>query len=211
MPVLQKSRVRKSNVRLSSIEYFPFRWVRFGSIAELNRTQSMNWVRLSSIEFDWSFVRLGSICYAGMLKLKYTAKINVCCELYLFHELNKEHFVFFRAQEIFWMNKKTIIEFGLSMIWRIMQISAGVIRLLRRITPFKADKTPSLICLIPHIILKCERCWMEMLPPFALDLKIKARDLSAQRAFTFSSFRNQEHTTNMTSDPLIKGVCSQLT
>lgn len=58
----------------------------------------------------------------------------------------------------------------------------------------------SLICIILHIILKCERCWMEMLPPFALDLKIKARDLNAQRTFIFSSFRNQEHTTNMTSD-----------
>ena len=33
--------------------FFSFRWVRFRSIAELDRTQSMNWFRLSSIEFDW--------------------------------------------------------------------------------------------------------------------------------------------------------------
>lgn len=63
------------------------------------------------------------------VEIKIYSENTVCCELYLFHELNKEHFVFFRAQEIFWMNKKAIIEFGLSMIWRIMQISAGVIRL----------------------------------------------------------------------------------
>ena len=40
--------------------YF-FVWVRFGSIAELD------WVRLCSIEFDWNLVRLGSICYTGVL------------------------------------------------------------------------------------------------------------------------------------------------
>ena len=42
-----------------------FVWVRFSSIAELNRTQSTDWVRLSSIEFDWRFDLLGrekSIC-----------------------------------------------------------------------------------------------------------------------------------------------------
>ena len=30
--------------------FFSFQWVRFRSIAELNRTQSMNWVRLGTIE-----------------------------------------------------------------------------------------------------------------------------------------------------------------
>ena len=38
--------------------FFSFRWVRFRSIVELNRTQSMNWIRLSSIGFDWNLVRL---------------------------------------------------------------------------------------------------------------------------------------------------------
>jgi len=52
-------------VRLGSIAQFFFVWVRFRSIAEINRTQSMDWVRLSSIEFDWNSVRLGSIDYAG--------------------------------------------------------------------------------------------------------------------------------------------------
>ena len=40
--------------------------------------------------------------------------------------------------ELFWMNNKTIIEFDFRIIWRIMEISEGVIRLgLRpqRITP----------------------------------------------------------------------------
>ena len=46
-------------------DFFSFRWVRFRSIAELNRTQSTDWVRSSSIEFDWNLVRLGSIYYAG--------------------------------------------------------------------------------------------------------------------------------------------------
>ena len=30
--------------------------------------------------------------------------------------------------EIFWRNNKTIIEFGLRILWRIMEISEGVIR-----------------------------------------------------------------------------------
>ena len=41
--------------------------------------------------------------------------------------------------ELFWMNNKTIIEFGFHIIWRIVEISEGVIRLglwARRITPF---------------------------------------------------------------------------
>ena len=31
--------------------------------------------------------------------------------------------------ELFWMNNKTIIEFGFHILWRITEISAGVIRL----------------------------------------------------------------------------------
>ena len=46
--------------------FFSFRWVRFRSIAELSRTQSMNWVQLSSIEFVWNSVGLGSMYYAGI-------------------------------------------------------------------------------------------------------------------------------------------------
>ena len=34
----------------------------------------------------------------------------------------------FLNQELFWMNNKTIIEFGFRIIWRIMEISEGVIR-----------------------------------------------------------------------------------
>ena len=41
-PVLHKSRVRKLNVHLGSIEFFSFRLVRFCLIVELNQTQSMN-------------------------------------------------------------------------------------------------------------------------------------------------------------------------
>ena len=56
----------------------------------------------------------------------------------------------FRAMEIFWMNNKAIIEFGFRMIWRIMQISEGVIRRSRRLRRI----TPSEICIILHIIRK---------------------------------------------------------
>ena len=31
-------------------------------------------------------------------------------------------------EELFWMNNKTMIEFGFRIIWRIMEISKGVIR-----------------------------------------------------------------------------------
>ena len=31
-------------------------------------------------------------------------------------------------EELFWMNNKTMIEFGFRIIWRIMEISEGVIR-----------------------------------------------------------------------------------
>ena len=34
----------------------------------------------------------------------------------------------FLNQELLWMNNKTIIEFGFRIIWRIMEISEGVIR-----------------------------------------------------------------------------------
>ena len=33
----------------------------------------------------------------------------------------------FLNKELFWMNNKTIIEFGFRIIWRIMEISEGVI------------------------------------------------------------------------------------
>ena len=51
--------------------------------------------------------------------------------------------------EIFWMNNKAIIEFGFRRIWRILQISEGVIHLGLR----PLWKTPSLICRILHILL----------------------------------------------------------
>ena len=55
----------------------------------------------------------------------------------------------FLYEELFWMNNKTIIEFGFRIIWRIMEISEGVIHLglrPRRITP-------SSISIILHKIL----------------------------------------------------------
>ena len=33
----------------------------------------------------------------------------------------------FLNKELFWMNNKTLIEFGFGIIWRIMEISEGVI------------------------------------------------------------------------------------
>ena len=36
----------------------------------------------------------------------------------------------FLNQELFWMNNKTIIEFGFRIIWRIMEILEGVNTLL---------------------------------------------------------------------------------
>ena len=55
----------------------------------------------------------------------------------------------FKKEEIFWMNNKAIIEFGSRRIWRILQISEGVILLGLR--PLWI--TPSLICRILHILL----------------------------------------------------------
>ena len=46
--------------------------------------------------------------------------------------------------ELFWMNNKTVIEFGFRIIWRIMEISEGVIR---------RGRTPSSISIILHKIL----------------------------------------------------------
>ena len=40
---------------------FFFVWVRLSSIAELNRTQFTDWVRLSSNEFDWVRLKFSSI------------------------------------------------------------------------------------------------------------------------------------------------------
>ena len=36
----------------------------------------------------------------------------------------------FLNKELFWMNNKTIIEFGFRITWRTMEISEGVIRTL---------------------------------------------------------------------------------
>ena len=55
----------------------------------------------------------------------------------------------FKNGEVFWMNNKAIIEFGFRGIWRILQISEGVIHLGLR--PLWI--TPSLICRILHILL----------------------------------------------------------
>ena len=40
----------------------------------------------------------------------------------------------FLNYELFWMNNKTIVEYGFRIIWRIMEISEGVI-CRGRITP----------------------------------------------------------------------------
>ena len=55
----------------------------------------------------------------------------------------------FKKEEIFWMNNKAIIEFGFRRVWRILQISQGVIHL--GLWPLWI--TPSLICRILHILL----------------------------------------------------------
>ena len=55
----------------------------------------------------------------------------------------------FKNEEIFWMNNKAIIEFSFHRIWRILQISEGVIHLSLR--PLWI--TPSLVCRILHILL----------------------------------------------------------
>ena len=53
----------------------------------------------------------------------------------------------FKNGEIFWMNEKAIIEFGFRRIWRVLQISEGVIHL-------GLWMTPSFICIILHILRK---------------------------------------------------------
>ena len=55
----------------------------------------------------------------------------------------------FKNEEIFWMNNKAITEVDFRRIWRILQISEGVIHLGLR--PLWI--TPSLICRILHILL----------------------------------------------------------
>ena len=55
----------------------------------------------------------------------------------------------FKKEEIFWMNNKAIIEFGFRRIWRILQISEGVIHL--GLWPLWI--TPSFISRILHILL----------------------------------------------------------
>ena len=62
---------------------------------------------------------------------------------------NKERNGKTQKEEIFWMNNKAIIEFGFLRIWRILQISEGVIHLGLR----PQWITPSLICRILHILL----------------------------------------------------------
>ena len=43
-------------------------------------------------------------------------------------EISMHVLAMFLNWELFWMNNKTIIEFGFRIIWRIMAISEGVIR-----------------------------------------------------------------------------------
>ena len=53
-----------------------------------------------------------------------------------------------KDRKIFWMNNKAIFEFGFRRIWRILQVSEGVIHLGLR----PLQLTPSLICRIFHIL-----------------------------------------------------------
>jgi len=53
------------------------------------------------------------------------------------------------AKKIFWVDNKAINEFGFRRIWRILQISEGVIHLALRCRWI----TPSLTCRILHIVL----------------------------------------------------------
>ena len=57
---------------------------------------------------------------------------------------------FFKKEEIFWMNNKAIIESGFRRIWRIQQISEGVIHL----SLWPLWIIPSLIYRILHILRK---------------------------------------------------------
>ena len=65
---------------------------------------------------------------------------------------------YFKNGEKFWMNNKAIIAFGFRRIWRILQISEGVIHLGLR--PLWI--TPSLICRIFHILLSIIQLWLNM-------------------------------------------------
>ena len=58
----------------------------------------------------------------------------------------------FKNEEMFWMNGKAIIEFGFRRIWRILQISEGVIHL--GLWPWPLWITPFLICRLLHILRK---------------------------------------------------------
>ena len=56
---------------------FWFDWFFFFSMSSISFdcwTQSMNWIRLSSIGLDWNLVRLGSIYYTGILKKSMAAR-----------------------------------------------------------------------------------------------------------------------------------------
>ena len=55
--------------------------------------------------------------------------------------------MFVKNLEIFWMDRKTIIEFGFPMMWRI-----GIMLILQA-SSTKADNKFFLICIILHIIL----------------------------------------------------------
>ena len=62
----------------------------------------------------------------------------------------------FKNGEIFWMKTKAIIEFGCRRIWRILQISEGVIHLSIRTSWI----TPCLICRILHILFSLIQQWL---------------------------------------------------
>ena len=71
------------------------------------------------------------------------------CYIWWAEKLRAEWRNSFKKEEIFWMNNKAIIEFRFRRIWRILQISEGVIHLGLRTLWI----TPSLICRILHILL----------------------------------------------------------
>ena len=52
----------------------------------------------------------------------------------------------FLKQELFWMDNKTIIEFGFRILWRIKEISEGVIRL--SLLPWRITPSSSSIIII---------------------------------------------------------------
>ena len=127
----------------------------------------------------------------------------------------------FLNYELFWMNNKTIIEFGFRIIWRIVEISEGVIHLglqPRRITPFsisiilhkilslihqlfniKLSKPLHLILILIHVSLfrynKLILCLLILYMVLYLSINFNLKKKKVKR----NTLENQNH--NLLADP----------